>query len=206
MVSTPSTPNGGTSAPRTALRVGFVEGVMPDKWFARWRERSRRPLVGVPLDPADQEVMVRSGELDLALVRLPVDRTGLHVVTLYDEQPVVVLPRDHFLTLADQVVLGDLADEQFPLGVPAGLSPTASPLPFPPMSTRDAVEVAAAGTGVVLLPQSVARLHRRKDVEIRPVADLPSTTIGLAWLIERDDDETQAFVGVVRGRSPRSSR
>lgn len=179
---------------------------MPDKWFARWRERSRRPLIGVPLDPGDQEELLRSGELDLALVRLPVDRTGLHVVTLYDERPMVVLPRDHFLTLADEVVLGDLADEQFPLGVPDGLRQTSAPLPFAPMSAREAVEVAAAGTGVVLLPQSVARLHLRRDVEVRPVADLPSTTIGLAWLIERDDDDTQAFVGVVRGRSARSSR
>ncbi len=74
------------------------------------------------------------------------------------------------------------------------------------MSDQEAVEVAAAGTGVVVLPMSVARLHHRKDVVARPVRDLEPTTVALVWLMDRDDELTQAFVGVVRGRTPRSSR
>ena len=57
-----------------------------------------------------------------------------------------------------------------------------------------------------MLPMSVARLHARKDVVTRPVTDLEPTTVGLAWRVERDDDVTQAFVGVVKGRTARSSR
>ena len=64
----------------------------------------------------------------------------------------------------------------------------------------------AAGTGVVLVPMSVARLHRRKDVVHRVVTDLDPSTIALVWLRERDDETTQAFVGVVRGRTGNSSR
>ena len=74
------------------------------------------------------------------------------------------------------------------------------------MTRPGAVEAVAAGTGVVVLPMSVARLHHRKDVVHRPVRGLPPTTIALVWLVERDDEHTQAFVGVVRGRTPRSSR
>jgi DNA-binding transcriptional LysR family regulator len=74
------------------------------------------------------------------------------------------------------------------------------------MSEREAVETVATGTGVVILPMSVARLHHRKDVVHREVTDLPATTIALVWPRDRDDDVTQAFVGVVKGRSANSSR
>jgi DNA-binding transcriptional LysR family regulator len=74
------------------------------------------------------------------------------------------------------------------------------------MSEQDAVETVAAGTGVVILPMSVARLHQRKDVVRRDVIDLPPTTIALVWPRERDGEVTQAFVGVVKGRSANSSR
>jgi hypothetical protein len=38
------------------------------------------------------------------------------------------------------------------------------------------------------------------------VADLPPTKIGLAWLVDSDDPRVQAFIGIVRGRTERSSR
>ena len=63
-----------------------------------------------------------------------------------------------------------------------------------------------AGTGVVILPMSVARLHQRKDVVSRVVSDLDPTTIALVWRLERDDDVTQAFVGVTKGRTANTSR
>ena len=53
---------------------------------------------------------------------------------------------------------------------------------------------------------SVARLHHRKDVVAVRVLGLPETEVGLAWLVARDDERTQEFVGVVRGRTARSSR
>ena len=74
------------------------------------------------------------------------------------------------------------------------------------MSVRDAVEVVASGTGVLIVPMSIARLHHRKDTVYRPVTDLPPTTIGLAWLTSNEDDRVQTFIGIVRGRSERSSR
>jgi DNA-binding transcriptional LysR family regulator len=74
------------------------------------------------------------------------------------------------------------------------------------MSEREAVEVVASGSGIALVPMSVARLYHRKDVATRPVTDLEPSTIALAWLVERDGDDTQAFVGVVKGRTANSSR
>ena len=192
--------------PPSPLRVGFVTGATPDKWARAWREQRREPLDLVPVIEEQQEAGLRDGSLDMCLVRLPVDREGLHLVRLYDEVPVVVAGKEHLVTAADEVTLADLAEEQLVLPHPSGWTPSVPQLDWPPMTPKDAVEVVAGGTGVAIVPMSVARLYARKDVAHRPVTDLPPTTVGLAWLVERDDEVTQAFVGVVRGRTARSSR
>ena len=56
------------------------------------------------------------------------------------------------------------------------------------MTEQEAIETVAAGTGIVIVPMSVARLHHRKDVVHRVVTDLPPTTIALVWLRDRDDE------------------
>ena len=173
------------------FRLGFVTGATPDKWAGTWRERQREPIELVPVTEDVQEQGVRSGELDAALVRLPVDRDGLHLIPLYDELPVAVLNVDNTLTLLDEVTTEDLAGEH---------------QDWTGLTVREAVETVAAGTGVLVVPMSVARLHHRKDVTHRTVTDQPSTTVGLAWLVENDDPRLQTFIGIVRGRSERSSR
>lgn len=190
-----------------AFRVGFVTGATPDKWAGTWRERHRRqPLELVPVTEDEQEVGLRSGDLDMCLVRLPVDRDGVHCIPLYDEVAVVVAGHEHLVSAADEVTLDDLTDEQLVLPHGSGWVPGVDQLDWPPMSVKDAVEVVASGTGIVLVPMSVARLHQRKDVVSRPVTDLPTTTIGLAWLMDNDDERVQTFIGIVRGRTERSSR
>jgi DNA-binding transcriptional LysR family regulator len=189
------------------FRLGFVTGATPDKWARLWRERyPREPLELVPLTEDDQEERLRSGSVAMALVRLPVDRDGLHLIPLYDELPVVVAGLEHFVAAGDEVVLADLAGEQLVRPHASGWRPDAEQLAWPAMSEQEAIETVAAGTGVVLVPQSVARLYHRKDVVARPVADLSPTTIGLAWLVDADDERAQRLVGVVRGRGVGSSR
>ena len=190
-----------------AFRVGFVTGATPDKWAGVWRERyPREPLDLVPVTEAEQETTLRSGGVDMALVRLPVDRDGLHCIPLYDEVPVVVAGQEHLVAAADDVRLDDLVDEQLVRPHASGWRPSADQLDWPPMTEREAVETVAAGTGIVILPMSVARLYHRKDVVQRPVVDLPVTTVALAWPADSDDERAQRFVGVVRGRTSRSSR
>jgi DNA-binding transcriptional LysR family regulator len=184
-----------------------VTGATPDKWAGVWRERyPREPLELVPVTEADQESTLRDGIADVALVRLPVDRSELHVIPLYDEVQVVVASNEHVVTAADELTLGDLVDEQLVLSHPSGWRPAAPQLDWPPMTQREAVETVAAGTGIAILPMSVARLYHRKDVVHRPVVDLAPTSVALAWLVARDDERAQRFVGVVRGRTSRSSR
>jgi len=192
---------------RVHLRIGYVTGATPDKWARAWRDQGRGEITLVPLTEADQEDAVRSGQVDMAIARLPVDTEGLHLVRLYEELPVAVASRDHLIAAADdEIGLDDLAEEQLVLPHPSGWTPSVEQLAWPPMSERDAVETVAAGTGVALLPMSVARLYARKDVVHRTVRDLDPTQVALIWLRERDDDATQAFVGITRGRRAGSSR
>jgi DNA-binding transcriptional LysR family regulator len=191
---------------REELRVGFVTGTTPDKWARAWRERRAERLLLVPLTEDEQESAVRRGEVDMALVRLPVDTEGLHCVRLYDERQVAVAGHEHLVSAADDVTLADLADEQLVRPHASGWTPSVDQSPWPAMSEKDAVETVAAGTGVVILPMSVARLLQRKYVVHREVTDLPPSTIALVWPREKDGEVTQAFVGVVKGRSANSSR
>ena len=203
------------NAPGPALRVGFVPGVTPDKWARLWAERMpRRSLELVPLGDRDGVALVRSGALAMCFVRLPVDRDGLHLIPLYDEQPVVMVAKEHPVAAFDEIDVTDLADEhllQDPDTVPewrdvATEVRDGTRYPVPEMSLREAVESVAADAGIVVVPMSLARLHHRKDVVHVPVTGVPTTKVGLTWLVDNDDDRVQTFIGVVRGRSANSSR
>lgn len=183
-----------------------MTGATPDKWARRWRERFPEPLELIPVEEEEQLTVLRDGRADMVIARWPVPDEDLHRIALYEEQPVVVVGKEHAAAAFDELTAADLSGEQFPRGVPAGVPDPVDQLPFPPMTVKDAVEVAASGTGVVVLPLSVARLHHRKDVVAVEVTDLPTTQVGLVWLRDRDDDRTQAFVGIVKGRTARSSR
>ena len=202
-------------ASQNAFRVGFVPGVMPDKWGRTWAERMpRRPLDLVPLGDGDGVAMVRAGELDMCFVRLPVDREGLHLIPLYDEQPVVVVAREHPVAAYEEIDVGDLADEhlrQDPDTVPAWRDVATEVRdgtrhPVPAMTLRQAVESVAAEAGIVVVPLSLARLHHRKDVVAVRVTGVPTTKVGLTWRVDDEDERVQAFIGVVRGRTANSSR
>ena len=183
-----------TPAQAGPFRVGFVPGVMPGKWERVWRERMRRPLELVTIEVAEQEQALREGRVDMCLVRGEVDRDVFHLIPLYREVPVVVVPADHPVTAYDEIDVAALADEYDVLRE------------HPDLSTKQAVETVAAGTGIVVVPMSLARLHHRKDVEFRPVTGVEESPVGLAWLRERDDPDIQAFIGIIRGRTPRSTR
>jgi hypothetical protein len=71
---------------------------------------------------------------------------------------------------------------------------------------RQAFETIAAGTGIVIVPKSVARLHNRKDVVAVPVAGVPESQVGLAWRTDATDTRIETFIGIIRGRTERSSR
>jgi len=198
-----------------AFRVDFVAGVSPDKWARRWERRvADRALELVPVTADVQLDAVRAAEASMALVRLPVDREGLHLIPLYEEVPVVVASRDHVVAAFEEVDVADLAEEVLVQGPDAVPEWTAVSTPdareraagMPPMTDAEVVEVVASRAGIAILPLSVARLHHRKDVVHRPVHGVAGSRIGLAWTVEDPDPGIEVFIGIVRGRTENSSR
>lgn len=200
-----------TGPGRAPFRLGHVPGVTPDKWARMWRERRPQVDLDLVLTTTDEVVArIRSGALDAGLVRLPIDRDGLHAIPLYTETTVVVVPRDHLVTAADEAGIDDLADEIV-------LRPQDDTLPWPddrpgrparsdPATTADAVELVAAGVGVLVLPLSLARLHHRRDLVHRPLADAPRSSVVLTWPDAENTEDMEEFIGIVRGRTTNSSR
>ncbi|MFI9589930.1 LysR family substrate-binding domain-containing protein [Nonomuraea sp. NPDC052265] len=194
----------------TGFRLAYVPGVTPAKWANVWAER----LPDVPLTlltAPDPEALglLRGGGADAAFVRLPIDREGLSAIPLYIETTVVVAPKDHAVTAADEVTLADLADEEIfhPLDdTIEWTSRPGRPAFTRPATTADAIEMVASGTGLLLVPQSLARLHHRKDLTYRPVTDAPQSQIALAWPTDATTDLVEDFIGIVRGRTVNSSR
>ncbi|HEX9228079.1 MAG TPA: LysR family transcriptional regulator substrate-binding protein, partial [Arthrobacter sp.] len=97
---TPQTTDETAAAPAEAavreLRFAYVAGVTPGKWTRRWEERTPDvPLHSFICDDGAQLAVLRDGTADLSFVRLPVEREGLSVIPLYEEQPVVVAPKGH---------------------------------------------------------------------------------------------------------------
>ncbi|MGW7266081.1 LysR substrate-binding domain-containing protein [Streptomyces sp. NPDC054842] len=193
-----------------SFRLAYVPGVTPAKWVRIWNERLPDvPLTLVAVPAAEASGLLRDGGADAGLVRLPVDGTDLSAIPLYAETTVVVVPRDHIVTAVDEVSVDDLADELVlhPLDdVLDWQKLPGRPANERPATTADAVELVAAGVGVVVVPQSLARLHHRKDLTYRPVADAPESRVALSWPEERTTDQVEDFIGIVRGRTVNSSR
>lgn len=176
------------------LRFAYIAGVTPGKWIRRWEER----MPGIPLesfmtDDAGQLSVLRDGSADLCFVRLPVEREGLSVIPLYDEQPAVVAPKGHEISVFDEVELAELTQENF-LDV--------AEMGGPEM----AMQVAASGAGLVVLPQPVTRHFNVKDTVVRKLNGAETTQIALAWPTDSTNEVIEEFIGIVRGRTAHSSR
>lgn len=172
------------------LRVGFVPGVTLTKWRRIWEERFRRvPLAVLEIEQADQRRALLDGDVDLCFVRLPLNPDGLHAIPLYEEVPVVWLSKEHELTVLDEVSSVDLADVR--------VIHDAAP---------DSIELASFSAAVLRVPMSVARSGSRRDMVYRPVVDAPPTTVALAWRTDNGNEWIDEFIGIVRGRTPNSSR
>lgn len=171
-----------------SFTIAFVPGVTLRRWTTAWEQR--RPAVPLAFVATDDPVgALSSGQADVAFLRLPVDREGLSLIPLYQEQAMVVVPKDHPLADLDNLTLAVLDGEELLVGDPA-----------------EVVELVAAGAGVAILPHSLARMHPRRSLVSRPLVDAEPSTIALAWPAESTTDDVEEWIGIVRGRTANSSR
>lgn len=223
---TETTP-GTTHAETPALRLGFARGIAPSKWAERWRVvQPGIPLELVPLNltfagpkrPEDYDVVIERvapGQRPAGTVEVPgAAAPGRHAIRLYTEAIALVVPRDHELAEQEQVAPSDLSLVTLldhPDHSPEW--PEAEPWQDPdwmPRNALAALELVAAGSGAILLPQLLARHigDKRRHAVLRVVGEPPleGSTVWASWAVERDAADVQQLIGVMRGRTARSSR
>jgi len=157
--------------------------------------RAERPDITVAMRQypiAATHAGLDTGEVDLAVLRLPVDLAGLHTLTLYTEPRVALLPGDHPLARRPRIQLADLAGlpwitttAQDPVWraharplADSGDEPGASVV----VATLDEfLEAVITGRGVGLAPASASRLYARPGVAFIEVDDAEPSVGALAW-------------------------
>ncbi|MCW2935847.1 MAG: transcriptional regulator [Actinomycetia bacterium] len=157
--------------------------------------RAERPDIAVTLrhyPMAATHAGLDVGEVELAVLRLPVDLSGLQTLTLYTEPRIVLLPSGHALACRTRIHLADLA------GLPWVTTEARDPVwqahaqPIAEnwdqsnasvvVDTLDEfLEAVTAGRGVGLAPASASRLYARPGVAFIEVADAEPSVGALAW-------------------------
>jgi DNA-binding transcriptional LysR family regulator len=171
---------------RRTLTVSSLLSISTDKWEERWRAQhpETRLVFRRDTDLAEERTEVLadlvSGVLDAALVRLS---PGEKPATLM-AQPL------HGITLYDEG-MAVLLDKAHPLADETAIAG----------ELIDDLELRPA-----LLPAPIARDALQKTLVAIPVSGLEPFSIACVWLVDRDDDDIQDFVGVLRGRTGHSSR
>lgn len=188
------------------LKIVFSSGVVPDKWFTRFDDRTRGWRAGgAQVD--DPLKYVLAGVADIAIVRLGNDEElamgeRLHQVRLYEEQIGVAAPKDHPIKVMDAIDLNELEGEMEIYRTPeSGVVDIAA--------VREALSVVGANVGICIAPRPLLRTINARGVVHRDLHNaraVGATRIALVWLKEKDNDVIQDFVGVCRGRKENSGR
>nr|WP_125100806.1 LysR family transcriptional regulator substrate-binding protein [Leucobacter chromiireducens] len=222
-MSEPTTAQPDAPAPAPApIQLGFARGIAPSKWAERWHTVTGSQLDLVPVDIAYGRTAA-SAACDVMLERaLPghrpagsaePDRTR-HALRLYEETITLVVDADHALAKRESIALPALAQvhlldhPEHPAEWPAAVA-WEDPA-WMPRDVQAALELVATGAGAILLPTLLARhLVDKKQHRMIPItgADtLPRTAVWATWELTRDAADVQQLVGVIRGRTARSSR
>lgn len=157
--------------------------------------RARRPQVEVVLRHYPMGAVhagLDTADVDLAMLRLPVDMTNFESLTLLTEPRVAVLPRDHPLARRASIRLAEL--DSLPWITTSSPDPAWQRHTQPETPNRhpaekptivntldEYLEAVTAGRGVALAPLSATRFYPRPGISYVEVSDAEPSTICLAW-------------------------
>ncbi|MFD9910217.1 LysR family transcriptional regulator [Streptomyces sp. NPDC059063] len=153
---------------------------------------------------ADPFGAVRHGEVDVAIVLLPVAEPDLVLGPLFSRQrqTVAVSVRHPFASRAS-LTAADLTDT--PLISATAPAPAywreahaPSAVPAPAVRTlQEGLTLVAADRGAMLLCRPTAQYHGREDVVFVPVDGLPDSVLGTVWHRDAETERVRAFARAV---------
>jgi DNA-binding transcriptional LysR family regulator len=138
------------------------------------------------------EAQLVSGQLDLAVVTLPVHSDELTTTPLFEEDLVLVVPAVHPLAQRlSPLALGDLADVELVLPAPGtalreeiDTASRAAGVELRPSMELDGLRMIASltfdGHGPSILPATAVPAHLRTEFRLLPIAGLPPRRVGVA--------------------------
>lgn len=184
------------------LRLGAIYTVGPyllPKLVPLMRERAPlMPLVIEENFTARLLEQLRDNELDVVIVALPVDLTGLSAWPLYDEEFVALLPKDHRWASEKQIASKKLAEETLLLLGPGHCfrdqvisacpkcidAEAGSSAPQTGSSLETIRYMVLSGLGITVVPRSSVenRSDEASQLISRPlITPTPSRRIALVW-------------------------
>ena len=133
--------------------------------------------------PGEQEVLIRTGKADVAILHRPFDQTrGLDTEELMTESQVAVLPAGHPLTAASTLRLTEVTDvSDLPAPRWPMLDGTYAEGPGPTIKSHtQLLQLISLGRTLMIAPES-CRSQLRDDVVAIPIIDAPLVTTVIAW-------------------------
>ena len=206
--------------PSIVLRVGYIPSCLPAGILrALHRVAKTMPHLQTTMEPgAGLELVeaVRAGELDAAVVSLPVPTAGLRVTTLGDERAMAVFPVSHPQAVSREVRLEQIAPERMVV-LPrdadrpfhdaviaacrdAGISPTL--IEMPDGQIERVLLAVASGAGMAVLPECVSERYAAAGVRFVPLND--KGPVVATAIVSRRDTEHLPTVAVLRAVSQTS--
>ncbi|PXX64154.1 LysR family transcriptional regulator [Nocardia tenerifensis] len=192
------------------LRIGFQGSTSENLTDALALFERRFPactaeVVEIPL--SDPFGPVHRGEVDLAVVLLPMGESDLVLGQVFSEQQqMLAMHRGHPLAARTSLSPEDLAEFSL-VGVrgPAphywrraqslDVTPGGRPVPAGPQvgTLWEGIEAVAGGQGAMLLCHPTAVFHDRPEVNFVPVTGLAHSRLGLVWHRNRETTRVRAF-------------
>jgi DNA-binding transcriptional LysR family regulator len=156
--------------------------------------RDRHPHIHLNVaegSSAQLESQLGSGQLDLAVVTLPLSGDEVIVAHLFEEDLGLVLPRDHELAASSSLPLSRLAEMELLLPAPGTalrleIDSAVAParVTLRPAMELDGVRMIAAlvfdGYGPAILPATVVPGHLRDKFVLIPLEGFPRRRVGVA--------------------------
>ena len=215
----------GIAAATTAAARGtdvLTVGTMgPHSWMLRDAValfRARHPAATVQfreIQPPAPLELLRSGDVDVAVLCLPVDEPDLTVGPLvHTGQVLLMAGTTHPYAQRDAILLEDLADRRIPGGraLPAytevGLAPLGTsagrPLPRGPEvpTWQEVLATVAAGQSVAAVSAEAADFYPWPNLVFIPVVDAPPCRWALVWRTAEETPLVRTFAGAFTAGTP----
>ncbi|WP_436738603.1 LysR family transcriptional regulator [Streptomyces sp. BBFR102] len=209
---------------RNSLRAGFI-GALAGQVVHQAARKCAEGESGFPVLMREVQVFesltsLREGHVDVLAISLPVTAPDIVVgPVLFSEPRMLGVPAGHRLAGRATVSLEDLAGVT--LLRPVHVGPDAWPSDRHPHRTpegaeivggprvktfQEALQLAGAGVGAVIVGAQAQRFHSRPDVVYVPFHDAPPIEWAATWLRTKDAPRTREFARIARGVGQRATR